>query len=48
MEVTDEQASRLIRLPLWTGISHQQQDRVVAMLNQAITHSDLSVSKNSS
>ena len=48
MEVTDEQASRLIRLPLWKGISNEQQDRVVAMLDQALTHSGLSVSKNSS
>jgi dTDP-4-amino-4,6-dideoxygalactose transaminase len=48
MEVTEEQASRLVRLPLWKGISHQQQDRVVAMLDQAITHSGLSASKNSS
>ena len=48
MKVTEEQASRLIRLPLWKGISLEQQDRVVAVLDQAITLSGLSASKNSS
>jgi len=38
MEVTDEHSSRLIRLPLWTGISPQQQDRVVDILDQVISN----------
>jgi dTDP-4-amino-4,6-dideoxygalactose transaminase len=29
LNVTDEQAGRLIRLPLWVGLTEQQQDRVV-------------------
>ena len=36
MAVTEQQADRLVRLPLWIGISPQQQDRVVAALTQAL------------
>ena len=32
MEQTDRQSERLIRLPLWVGITHQQQDAVVNVL----------------
>jgi len=35
--VTNMQAERLIRLPLWLGISEQQQDRVVEALQGAVT-----------
>ena len=45
MEVTDEQASRLIRLPLWTDISLQQQDRVVDVLDQVISRNTRSTGK---
>ncbi|QNK71081.1 dTDP-4-amino-4,6-dideoxygalactose transaminase [Variovorax sp. PAMC26660] len=30
--VTDSQSERLVRLPLWVGLTEQQQDRVVAVL----------------
>lgn len=36
MAVTEQQADRLVRLPLWIGISPHQQDRVVAALTQAL------------
>lgn len=36
MKLTDTQSSRLVRLPLWVGITPEQQDRVVGMLKQAI------------
>jgi len=45
MEVTDEQACRLIRLPLWTGISRQQQDRVVDVLDEVISRNTRSAGK---
>jgi len=45
MKITDEQASRLIRLPLWTGISPQQQDRVVDVLDQVISRNTRSAGK---
>ena len=45
MEITDEQASSLIRLPLWTGISQQQLDRVVDILDQVISHNTRSSGK---
>jgi dTDP-4-amino-4,6-dideoxygalactose transaminase len=35
MEVTDRQAQRLIRLPLWVGLAEQQQERVASVLLQA-------------
>ncbi|MCU0072098.1 dTDP-4-amino-4,6-dideoxygalactose transaminase [Pseudomonas koreensis] len=33
LEVTNRQSERLVRLPLWVGLSEEQQDRVVAILN---------------
>ncbi|MDX9670485.1 MULTISPECIES: dTDP-4-amino-4,6-dideoxygalactose transaminase [unclassified Pseudomonas] len=33
LEVTDDQSERLVRLPLWVGISEAQQIRVVEMLS---------------
>jgi dTDP-4-amino-4,6-dideoxygalactose transaminase len=35
LEVTDRQAGRLIRLPLWVGLSPLQQSRVVEVLSNA-------------
>lgn len=32
LAVTDRQSARLVRLPLWVGLSAEQQDRVVAVL----------------
>lgn len=34
--VTDNQAARLIRLPLWVGLSNAQQERVVEVLTRAL------------
>ena len=34
--VTNRQAERLIRLPLWVGLSDQQQDRVVEVLRNSV------------
>ncbi|KHA72878.1 TDP-4-oxo-6-deoxy-D-glucose aminotransferase [Pseudomonas chlororaphis] len=36
LDVTNRQAERLIRLPLWVGLSLEQQARVCAVLEQAI------------
>ena len=36
MAVTDRQSERLIRLPLWVGLTHEQQDRVIAVLEAAL------------
>lgn len=36
MTVTDLVSENLIRLPLWMGISTEQQDRVVQMLADAL------------
>lgn len=36
MDVTNRQAERLIRLPLWVGLSLEQQARVCAVLEQAM------------
>lgn len=36
LRVTVEQSKRLVRLPLWVGLSNKQQDRVVKMLRHAI------------
>ncbi len=33
LEVTDSQSERLVRLPLWAGLSEAQQDRVVQVLS---------------
>lgn len=35
LEVTNEMSARLIRLPLWVGMSGQQQDRVVEVLRNS-------------
>ena len=35
--LTDSLSERLIRLPIWTGISQDQQDRVVHVLNEVLT-----------
>lgn len=35
LNVTDRQSERLIRLPLWVGLSTEQQDRVVDVLRNA-------------
>lgn len=32
LRVTDRQSARLVRLPLWVGLSAEQQDRIVAVL----------------
>lgn len=36
LTVTDSIAARLIRLPLWIGLSEEQQDKVVSVLEQAL------------
>ncbi|MBT2342237.1 MULTISPECIES: dTDP-4-amino-4,6-dideoxygalactose transaminase [Pseudomonas] len=36
LEVTDRQADRLLRLPLWVGLSAEQQQRIVNVLSDAI------------
>jgi dTDP-4-amino-4,6-dideoxygalactose transaminase len=36
MSVTDRQSDRLIRLPIWVGITQAQQDRVVEVLTSAL------------
>ena len=36
LEVTNRQSERLLRLPLWMGISNQQQERVVKAVQEAI------------
>lgn len=36
LEVTDSVASRLVRLPMWIGLTPQQQEHVVAGLSQAL------------
>lgn len=36
MEVTDRQSERLVRLPLWIGLTSDQQDRIVDALAQGI------------
>ena len=35
LEVTNDQSKRLVRLPLWYGLSEQQQGRVVDVLKRA-------------
>jgi dTDP-4-amino-4,6-dideoxygalactose transaminase len=32
LAVTNDQSERLVRLPLWVGLSEQQQDRIIAVL----------------
>ncbi|HEY9878633.1 MAG TPA: dTDP-4-amino-4,6-dideoxygalactose transaminase [Leptolyngbyaceae cyanobacterium] len=36
LDVTNRQAQRLIRLPLWVGITEQQQDRVINLLKSEV------------
>ena len=36
LSVTDAQSERLIRLPLWVGLTAEQQDRVISVLRAAI------------
>lgn len=36
LAVTDRQSARLVRLPLWIGLTREQQDRVVGRLAQAV------------
>ena len=36
LAVTNQQSERLIRLPLWVGLSHEQQDRVVEVLQNSV------------
>jgi dTDP-4-amino-4,6-dideoxygalactose transaminase len=36
LEVTVRQSERLVRLPLWVGLSRAQQDRIVEMLSKAL------------
>lgn len=38
MAVTDGHSERLLRLPLWYGMSPQQQDKVIEVLSSALTH----------
>jgi len=37
MDVTDRQSERLIRLPMWVGLTPEQQDKVADILKQAAT-----------
>lgn len=41
LDVTDRQSARLIRLPMWFGISTQQQERVVEVLEGSCTAGQL-------
>jgi len=36
MEITDGYSERLLRLPMWLGLSNEQQDRVVDVLGNAL------------
>lgn len=36
LDVTDKQSERLVRLPLWVGLTEQQQDRVIDVLKAAV------------
>lgn len=38
MDITNKQSERLIRLPLWVGLTTEQQDRVIGLLKAAGTH----------
>jgi dTDP-4-amino-4,6-dideoxygalactose transaminase len=37
MQFTDAQSARLIRLPLWVGLTPEQQDRIVNVLTHAVS-----------
>jgi dTDP-4-amino-4,6-dideoxygalactose transaminase len=36
LDVTNHQSGRLVRLPLWVGLTGQQQEKVVAVLKTAV------------
>lgn len=36
LNVTNQQSERLVRLPLWVGLSDEQQDRIVSVLNETL------------
>jgi dTDP-4-amino-4,6-dideoxygalactose transaminase len=36
LAITDKQSERLVRLPLWVGLSNEQQDRIVDVLRSAL------------
>lgn len=38
LAITDKQSERLVRLPLWVGLTHEQQDRVVEVLRSALAY----------
>jgi dTDP-4-amino-4,6-dideoxygalactose transaminase len=42
--VTDDLSSRLVRLPLWIGLSEEQQEKTVEILTHAIQGTPLPVS----
>jgi dTDP-4-amino-4,6-dideoxygalactose transaminase len=46
LHVTDTVAERLVRLPLWIGLSHEQQDTVVEILTTTLSKLVLSSSFN--
>jgi len=37
LEITQRQSERLIRLPLWVGLQDEQQDRVIEVLQNALS-----------
>ena len=37
LKVTDYQSERLVRLPLWVGLTESQQDRVISVIKKAIS-----------
>jgi dTDP-4-amino-4,6-dideoxygalactose transaminase len=37
LNMTNEQSARLVRLPMWVGLTEQQQDKVVNLLAQAVS-----------
>ena len=37
LDITDRQSERLVRLPLWLGLTEQQQSRVMDLLAQAVS-----------
>ena len=36
LEITDRQSDRLVRLPLWVGLTAEQQDRVIDVLRESV------------
>jgi dTDP-4-amino-4,6-dideoxygalactose transaminase len=41
LEVTNHQSERLVRLPLWVGISEEQQQKVIKVLTEVVSRSHL-------